>query len=156
MRRDISIQTADFDLAREYARADEYAQGCGAVVSFVGKVRGQDHAAPLSHLLLTHLPEATEHEIARIIDTAAMRWPIDYVRVIHRVGRLDVGAQIVLVLTASRHRDAAYQANRFVMDYLKTDAPFWKKECFADGREAWVEMKKSDVVQQQTWQKQHD
>lgn len=151
----ISIQTADFDLAHEYACANRLAGGCGAVVSFVGKVRGHDHAEPLSHLLLTHLPEVTEHEIFCIADTAAARWPLDYVRVIHRVGRLDVGAQIVLVLTASHHRDAAYQANRFIMDYLKTEAPFWKKECFADGRESWVEMKKSDVVQQRTWQ-QHD
>lgn len=152
MRYDISIQTDDFDVAREYAHAGQQADGCGAVVSFVGRVRGQNHPQPLSHLLLTHLPEVTEHEIARIIDTAAARWPVDYVRVIHRVGKLAVGAQIVLVLTASRHRDAAYQANRFIMDYLKTEAPFWKKECFADGREAWVEMKQSDVARQHTWQ----
>lgn len=149
----ILIQTEDFNLSHELALAEASAPDCGAVVSFIGKVRGNDNPQqPLSHLFLTHMPEVTENEISNIITQAAQRWTLPYVCVIHRIGDLPVGAQIVLVLTASGHREHAYQANHFIMDYLKTEAPFWKKECFANGKQHWVEMKHSDQQRKQSWQ----
>lgn len=149
----IQIQNEDFDLSQELALVDASAPDCGAVISFIGKVRGHDNPQqPLSHLYLTHMPEVTEHEISKIIAQAAERWSLPYVCVIHRVGKLPVGAQIVLVLTASGHREHAYQANHFIMDYLKTEAPFWKKEYFANGQQHWVEMKHSDQQRTQSWQ----
>ena len=152
---EVLIQTEAIDVAAALARADDLCDNCGAVVSFVGKVRGRDHDQPLSHLWLTHLPGATEAEVGRIIQAASQRWALAYSQVIHRVGHINVGEPIVLVLTTSAHRDDAYQANRFIMDYLKTEAPFWKKECFVDGRAHWVDMKTSDVAHTQQWQ-QHD
>ena len=149
----ILVQTKDFDINQELKLAEKYAANCGAIINFIGKVRGNDNPQqPLSHLYLTHMPEVTEHEISKIITQAVHRWPISYACVIHRIGKLSVGDQIVLVLTASEHRDHAYQANRYIMDYLKTEAPFWKKECFANGQEYWVEMKHSDQQHAQSWQ----
>ncbi|MDO5667271.1 MAG: molybdenum cofactor biosynthesis protein MoaE [Alcaligenaceae bacterium] len=148
----ISIQEDDFNLDKEIRQAEASAANAGAIVSFTGRVRGHDHEKPLSHLFLEYFPEVTEAEIEKIILQAKAQWPILYVRVIHRVGRLDVGENIVLVLTASEHRKAAYQANEFIMDYLKTRAPFWKKEHFADGNSHWVEMKQSDVEHTESWQ----
>lgn len=149
----IQIQTEDFNLSHELALAEKIAPDCGAVVSFIGKVRGNDNPQqPLSHLYLTHMPEVTEHEISKIITRASERWSLPYACVIHRVGELPVGAQIVLVLTASGHREHAYQANHFIMDYLKTEAPFWKKEFFANGQQHWVEMKHTDRLRTQSWE----
>lgn len=149
----ILVQTEDFNLNYELSLAEATIANCGALVSFIGKVRGNDNPQqPLRHLYLTYMPQATEHEISNIIAQAAKRWSLPYACVIHRVGELPVGAQIVLVLTASGHREHAYKANHFIIDYLKTEAPFWKKECFANGEQHWVEMKHSDKQRTQSWQ----
>lgn len=149
----VAVQEHDFNLSDELALAEANGQDCGAIVSFIGKVRGHDSSShALDHLFLTHFPEVTETEIQNIIQMASVRWSLSYARVIHRIGQLGVGEQIVLVLTASKHRDDAYQANRFIMDYLKTEAPFWKKECFKDGQAHWVDMKQSDCARIHHWQ----
>lgn len=128
------------------------AQGrCGAVVRFVGQVRSDPRSAPISHLVLEHFPGVTEREIERIIDLARQRWNLQHVRVVHRVGRIAVGEAIVVVETASAHRRDAYEANAFVMDYLKTEAPFWKQECLTDASAHWVEAKGSDQTARQRW-----
>lgn len=140
----IRIQTADFHFQQEYDNLRLQGGNTGAVVGFVGLVRDRDSDVPLSALFLEHYPEVTENEIARIIEEADKRWPLTACTVIHRVGRLKADEQIVLVLTASAHRKAAFAAAEFIMDYLKTEAPFWKKEIFSDGLEKWVEAKQSD------------
>ncbi|MDF7676576.1 molybdenum cofactor biosynthesis protein MoaE [Neisseriaceae bacterium ESL0693] len=149
----VSVQEDDFNLTDELASFRNIDQDCGAVVSFIGQVRGRDATDKhLSSLFLTHLPGATEKAIEDIIHAAAAQWSLSYVKVIHRVGHLASGDQIVLVLTASAHRDDAYQANRYIMDYLKIEAPFWKKERFDDGSEYWVDMKNSDRERITVWQ----
>lgn len=148
----IMIQEENFNLETEIRKAEESASNSGAIVSFTGRVRGHDHDKPLSHLFLEYFPGVTEQEIEKIILQAKERWPLLYVRVYHRVGRINTGENIVLVLTASEHRKAAYQANEFIMDYLKTQAPFWKKEHFMDGDSYWVEMKQSDLQHTESWQ----
>ena len=147
----ITIQEDDFNLDEEVSKAESSTSNAGALASFTGRVRGQDHDKPLSHMFLEYFPGVTEKEIEKIIHQAQKQWPILYVRVIHRVGRINAGENIVLVLTASEHRKAAYQANEFIMDYLKTRAPFWKKEHFADGDSYWVDMKQSDVERSASW-----
>lgn len=151
--RAISIQEHNFDLGTEEAAAAEHAVNCGAVVAFVGRVRGKDTAQPLTHLYVEHFAGVTETEIDKIIVAAEARWPLSYVKVIHRIGNLAAGENIVMVLTASEHRKDAFSANTFIMDYLKTDAPFWKKEFFANGVANWVDMKQSDIASQQAWDK---
>ena len=93
----------------------------------------------------------TEAEIARIVKTCLDKWPVSDVVVVHRVGKIAVGEPIVFVLTQAGHRGAAYAANEYLMDYLKTTAPFWKQECFADGSADWVAAKRSDVAKQHRW-----
>lgn len=124
---------------------------CGAQVRFVGKVRNDAKSADLSHLVLEHFPGVTESEIERIVGLARERWDLQKALVIHRVGRIEVGEDIVLVETASAHRRDAYEANVFIMDYLKTQAPFWKQECFVDGHSHWVEARQSDQRAAQRW-----
>ena len=125
---------------------------CGAEVRFIGKVRNDARSAPITHLVLEHFPGVTESEIKRIVDQACERWSLQKVRVVHRVGAIAVGETIVLVETASAHRRDAYEANVFIMDYLKTEAPFWKQECFADGTELWVEAKSTDQQAARRWE----
>ncbi|UDM16778.1 molybdenum cofactor biosynthesis protein MoaE [Vogesella sp. XCS3] len=141
---DITIQTALFDLGAEEAMLRAQAGDAGALVAFQGMVRGHDAAIPLTALFLEHYPGVTEAEICRIAEDAAARWPLTAVRVIHRVGSLAPGEGIVLVLVASGHRAAAFAGAAFLMDYLKTEAPFWKREHFADGSLRWVDAKASD------------
>ncbi len=129
----ILVQAADFDAGAELARLG--AGGAGGIASFIGVVRGDDG---LQALTLEHYPGMTERALGRMADTAAARWPLLAITVIHRVGRLAPGANIVLVATASRHRAAALEATGFLIDYLKTGAPFWKREEFAGGIAAWV------------------
>lgn len=149
----VVVQEHDFNLADELVLLRSHPQDCGAVVNFIGQVRGHDMSdRQLIGLFLTHLPQATEHAIEEIIQKAGQKWSLSYVKVIHRVGYLTAGDQIVLVLTASTHRDDAYQANRYIMDYLKIEAPFWKKECFSDGTEYWTDMKNSDRERISVWQ----
>ena len=127
------------------------AEQSGAQVRFIGKVREADAHAPLSHLVLEHFPEVTEAEIERIVAQARDRWPLQAARVIHRVGRIALGEVIVLVETSAAHRREAYDANMFIMDFLKTEAPFWKQECFEDGSSRWVAARDKDAQAASSW-----
>ncbi|MBP6115254.1 MAG: molybdenum cofactor biosynthesis protein MoaE [Neisseriaceae bacterium] len=147
----ISIQTDDFDLAHEYALLCQDTPNVGAVVTFTGKVRGKDQTEPLSHLFLEHFPGLTESEIGRIVTQAEDRWALQACRVIHRVGNLYVDEQIVAILVAATHRKEAFAAAEYIMDYLKTEAPFWKQEHFKNGDSAWVAAKASDDDAKNRW-----
>lgn len=144
----VRIQTGPIPLATSQDQAHDR---CGAEVRFVGKVRNDARGAALECLVLEHFPGVTESEIERIVGLARQRWSLQKVSVVHRVGRIAVGEDIVVVETASAHRRDAYEANVFIMDYLKTEAPFWKQECFADGRAHWVEARASDQRAAQRW-----
>lgn len=145
----VSVQTGDFDLAAEYAGLRRrLGDQMGAVAHFVGLVRGE--GAAVESLTLEHYPGMTERSIERIAEQAAGRWLLDDIRVVHRIGRLPVGAQIVFVQVASRHRDAAFDACRMIMDYLKTDAVFWKREAGEAG-ERWVQSTDEDRRRQAAW-----
>src|SRR3981189_2075640 len=124
----IRIQQADFDIAQEISALTKGRTDIGAVVSFSGICRGSESSEPIAALTLEHYPEMAEAEIARHAETAMSRWPLTGLTVIHRVGRIAPGENIVLVLTASQHRQAAFQAAEVLMDYLKAHAPFWKRE----------------------------
>jgi len=138
----ISVQEADFDTAAELAALE--AQGGGGIASFTGIVRGEGN---LLDMRLDHYPGMTEAQIERIAREAAARWPaLLGIRIIHRIGTLTPGARIVFVGTASRHRTAALESCAWLIDWLKTHAPFWKKERFADGREQWVEARLEDIA----------
>lgn len=150
----VRIQAEPINLAAVTGTAQEGAPSrddCGAQVRFVGTVRNDARSAPISHLVLEHFPGVTEAEIERIIGLARQRWSLQKAQVVHRVGRIGVGEDIVVVDTASAHRKDAFEANVFIMDYLKTQAPFWKQECFTDGSELWVEAKTSDQQAAQRW-----
>jgi molybdopterin synthase catalytic subunit len=148
----IRIQQADFDIAREIAALTAGRTDVGAVVSFSGVCRGHESGEKIAALTLEHYPGMAEAEIGRHADEAMSRWPLDGVTVIHRVGRIVPGENIVLVLTASQHRQAAFQAAEFLMDYLKTSAPFWKQEESAGGR-SWVEAHARDDQAAARWTK---
>jgi molybdopterin synthase catalytic subunit len=148
----IRIQEADFDIAREIAALTEARSDIGAVVSFSGICRGSEGSEAIAALTLEHYPGMAEAEIARHADTAMSRWPLTGLTVIHRVGRIVPGENIVLVLTASKHRQAAFQAAEFMMDYLKAHAPFWKREESAAGT-GWVEARHHDDEAVQRWTK---
>ncbi len=141
----VSIQGADFDLAHEVATLRAGDLGVGAVASFVGTVRDRHGAGAgeVSALELEHYPGMTERAIEAMIDEAMRRFDIRAARVVHRVGRLAPGDQIVLVAVTSAHRGQAFQACEFLMDYLKTQAPFWKKETTPDGAR-WVDARVAD------------
>ena len=144
----IRIQREDFDLNKEVADLTTDGE-TGAVSSFTGHVRRE---GDLSTLTLEHYPHMTEAEIARLVAEAGTRWLLTGVTVIHRVGSLKPGDRIVLVAVASQHRHVAFQACEFLMDFLKTHAPFWKEE--ARGREHhWVEHRESDDDAAQRWEK---
>ncbi len=147
----IRIQEADFDIAHESALLTQGRTDIGAVVSFSGICRGSDGAG-VAALTLEHYPGMAEAEIARHVEEACFRWPLNGVTVIHRVGRITPGQNIVLVLTASQHRQAAFQAAEFLMDYLKTSAPFWKREENAAGAN-WVEAQAQDEAAVARWTK---
>jgi molybdopterin synthase catalytic subunit len=146
----ICIQPEDFDVAVELAALTAGRRDAGAAVSFVGLCR--DEAARLTGLELEHYPGMAEAEVERVASEAASRWPLLGLTVIHRYGLIRPGEQIVLVATASEHRDAAFAAASFLMDYLKTRAPFWKREHLADGTLGpWVEAKAADDAAAQRW-----
>ena len=145
----IRIQEADFDIARESALLTQGRTDIGAVVSFSGICRGGDGVAALD---LEHYPGMAEAEIARQVEEAQSRWPLLGVTVIHRVGRIKPGENIVLVLTTSAHREAAFHAAEFLMDYLKTSAPFWKREATSSGAN-WVEARAHDDDAAARWTK---
>jgi molybdopterin synthase catalytic subunit len=148
----IRIQEADFDIAREIAALTKGRTDIGAVVSFSGICRGSEGRESIAALTLEHYPGMAEAEIARHADTAMSRWPLTGVSIIHRVGRIVAGENIVLVLTASEHRQAAFAAAEFLMDYLKANAPFWKREESAGGT-SWVDARHHDDDAAARWTK---
>jgi molybdopterin synthase catalytic subunit len=147
----ISIQTHDFDTAAEYEALRSSDSGTGAIVTFTGLVRDSGDLSGVSGLFLEHYPGMTEQVIQGLVDEAAQRWDLRRVRIIHRVGRLALADQIVFVGVASAHRGDGFAACQFLMDALKTSAPFWKKEITSDG-EQWVEQKDSDLLRSQHWE----
>jgi molybdopterin synthase catalytic subunit len=146
----ISIQQEDFDLSIEVNLAREGDNNIGAVVSFVGTVRDLDDKL-LSKMTLEHYPEMTEKALFAIANQAHKRWALGNITIIHRVGDLPVSAQIVLVIATSKHRKSAFEACEFVMDYLKTQAPFWIKEHTKSGSR-WVHAKTTDINQTKHWE----
>lgn len=146
----ISIQSQDFSVEQELAKI-KLNDSTGALVSFVGLVRADSEGAEKIHsLTLEHYPGMCEKLIHEHILQAAKRWPLIAVNVVHRVGTLNIGEQIVLVAVSSQHRKAAFHAAEFIMDYLKTEAPFWKKQHTSTG-DFWVEAKKEDVDALKNW-----
>ncbi len=147
----LSIQAEDFDVTAELQRMSQETKGAGAIVTFTGLCR--DEGGRLAALELEHYPGMAEEEIERVIADAERRWPLLGVTAIHRYGKITPGGQIVLVITASSHRAAAFAAAEFLMDYLKTRAPFWKKEHLVDGTSGdWVEAKDEDDRAAERWQ----
>jgi len=146
----VRIQHEDFDAAAEAALLTRGRTDAGAVVTFTGLCR--DEKGTLTALELEHYPGMAEDEIARVAAEAEHRWPLLGATIIHRYGRIRPGENIVLVVTMSSHRQAAFAAADFLMDYLKTRAPFWKKEIRADGSEGqWVEAKDADDKAMERW-----
>jgi len=146
----VRIQAGDFDAGAEVTRMSSGRTDIGAIVTFSGLCR--DEGGRLTVLELEHYPGMAEAEIARIADEALTRWPLTGLTVIHRYGPIAPGANIVLVVTASAHREAAFDAASFLMDYLKSRAPFWKKEYLADGSDGgWVDVKASDDKAAARW-----
>lgn len=146
----IAIQTADFNLGEEYEDLRRRSPGAGAIVTFTGLVRDVQEGHPLYALYLEHYPGMTEKSLRGIAEEAAERWPLLDATIIHRVGELKAGEQIVLVAVSSAHRQAAFEAGEFMMDYLKTRAPFWKKSLDERGGH-WVEAKVSDEEAFDRW-----
>ena len=141
----IIVQTEDFDLASEVELIKSTNSSIGAVVSFIGTVRDLTSESLVS-LTLEHYPGMTEKSLRSIAEKARKKWEIESVTIIHRVGTLGIGDQIVLVITSSKHRQAAFDSCNYIMDFLKTDAPFWKKEV-SDKEEKWVGKRESDEEQ---------
>lgn len=148
----VSVQTEDFDTGAEIEALTAHDRDIGAVVSFTGLVREMTGAGAIQTMELEHYPGMTERSLEEIADEARARWPLQGVRIIHRFGPLAPGDRIVLVLAASRHRQAAFEAAAFLMDYLKTRAPFWKKESGEAGG-AWVDTREGDDDAAARWTK---
>jgi molybdopterin synthase catalytic subunit len=146
----IRVQREDFDIGAEIAALKANRSDIGAIVSFVGTVRDQ-HGA-VAEMTLEHYPGMTETELTRIEAEAHARWPLQASLIVHRTGTLRPGDNVVLVVTASEHRDAAFDAARFLMDYLKTAAPLWKRES-GPGGTRWVEAETKDDSAAARWQK---
>lgn len=150
----IRVQRQSFDLSEESRRLTAGRSDIGAVVAFTGYCR--DEGETLAALELEHYPGMAEEEISRIAAEAARRWPLLGLTIVHRTGRLTPGEPIVLVLAASEHRQPAFEAASFLMDYLKTRAPFWKKEHSADRTKGdWVDAKEADDASMREWSERH-
>ena len=150
MRVDVRVQAGDFDLGSEIARLREGDARVGAVVSFVGTVRDLNEGAHVAELELEHYPGMTEKSLEDIVAQARERWPLYGALVIHRIGPMKPLDQIVLVACTAAHRGEAFAACEFIMDYLKTDAPFWKKEQTPEGAR-WVDARASDDIAAERW-----
>ena len=148
----VRITETPIDVAAETAPLSRGQSGIGALVTFAGICRGEEEGAPIAALVLEHYPGMAEEEIERHIEEAKKRWPLLGVRIAHRVGRVTPGEAIVLVATASAHRQAAFAAAEFLMDYLKTRAPFWKKVERAGGTH-WVAAREKDDAAAGRWKK---
>jgi len=146
----IRIQQADFDIAQEIAALTKGRTDIGAVVSFSGICRGNEDGGTIAALTLEHYPGMAEAEIARHVEEAGQRWPLLGATVVHRYGRIVPGEDIVLVITASSHRQSAFAAAEFLMDYLKTRAPFWKQVERA-GHTSWVAAQEADDAAAARW-----
>src|ERR1700740_2144026 len=146
----IRLQREPFDTANEIAALTRGRTDIGAVVTFTGICRADENGEPIAALDLEHYPGMAEAEIGRHVEAARARWPLLGVSVIHRYGRIAPGEDIVLVVTASRHREAAFAAAEFLMDYLKTRAPFWKQVETAGGT-PWVDAKAADDEAAERW-----
>lgn len=147
----ILVQPEDFDLSAELARMTNGRSDIGGIGSFIGTVRGTAKGRQITSMTLEHYPGMTERALARIASAAEARWSLLGCTIIHRVGLLAPGANIVLVLAAAAHRQAALDATAFLIDWLKTSAPFWKKERFETGEEAWVEAREADDLATARW-----
>ena len=145
----IVVQIDDFDLTTEVRLVKANNSSVGAIVSFVGTVRDLQPKS-LSSMTLEHYPGMTEKSLESIVIKARDKWEMGNVTIIHRIGTLDVNDQIVLVITTSKHRQEAFDSCNFIMDYLKTDAPFWKKEV-TENNEEWVEANSKDEKQKNRW-----
>lgn len=137
-----------FDPRAEAAAFGDRFHGAGAIVTFVGEVRGE--GGRVASLVLEHYPGFTEKEIDKIASAALARWPLAGVRIVHRVGALGPGEPVVFVAAAAAHRRAAFEAAEFLIDYLKSEAPFWKKE-IAGGEERWIEPREDDIAGKARW-----
>lgn len=146
----VGVQQADFDIANEYQLMREGNQQDGAIVFFTGLVRDFNQGNDVTGLFLEHYPGMTEKALQSIVDTAKARWPINRVRVIHRIGQLYLSDQIVYVAVSGKHREASFDACRFIMDYLKNQAPFWKKETTKQG-DVWVTALEKDKTAMEKW-----
>jgi molybdopterin synthase catalytic subunit len=146
----IRLQRESFDAAAEAERMTRGRTDIGALVTFIGVCRGSEDSVPIVALTLEHYAGMAEAEIARHVEEAQARWPLLGVTVIHRYGRIEAGQNIVLVVTASTHRQAAFGAAEFLMDFLKTRAPFWKQVESTTGK-TWVDMKSSDAAAAERW-----
>ena len=148
----VRVQREDFDVGAEVRRMAEANHDVGAVVTFTGTVRGHAKGRAITSMTLEHYPGMTERELKRIEADAHRRWTLAGSLIVHRFGDLLPGDNIVLVVTASPHRQAAFEAAEFLMDYLKTRAPFWKKETTADGPGEWVDAREQDESAVTRWQ----
>lgn len=148
----VSVQTDPFDPNHEVDLLRGGDSSIGAVVTFIGLMRDINEGERVERLYLEHYPGMTEHALRQIVDEANSRWEIQHCRVVHRVGELLPSDPIVLVAVASRHRKEAFRACEFIIDYLKTRAPFWKKETTAAG-ERWVDARESDDAATRQWRK---
>ncbi|AHG75600.1 molybdenum cofactor biosynthesis protein MoaE [Mannheimia varigena] len=145
----IEVQEAEFDQNQIYRWLSEY-HSVGATTLFIGKVREINLGDNVSGLFLEHYPAMTKKALQAIVDEARQRWDLQRVAVVHRIGQLNTGDEIVLVGVSSAHRGDAYHANEFIMDYLKTRAPFWKREQTQEG-ERWIEGRDSDQQAAEKW-----
>ncbi|WP_448189007.1 molybdenum cofactor biosynthesis protein MoaE [Azospirillum sp. sgz301742] len=149
----VRVQQGDFDVGAELAALTQGSTSIGGVTSFLGLVRDMAGGAAVSAMTLEHYPGMTERQLEAIEAEARKRWPLDDVLIIHRYGRLEPGDRIVLVATASAHREAAFESCHFLIDWLKTRAPFWKLEATPEGDERWVEAKGTDDAAAARWEK---
>lgn len=149
----VRVQEADFDIGAEVAALTAGRTDIGAVVTFTGTVRGEAKGEPIATMSLEHYPGMTERELERVEAEAIDRWPLTGSLIVHRFGDLKPGDNIVLVVTASAHRQAAFYAAQFLMDYLKTSAPFWKKEANDKGEGGWVDARESDTAALERWKR---
>jgi len=147
----VRVQREDFEVGAEVRRLTAGRTDIGAVVTFSGVMRNRNDGDDIAAMTLEHYPGMTETELARVEADAGQRWPLQASLIVHRVGAFAPGDNIVLVVTASAHREAAFSAAEFLMDYLKTRAPFWKKETRSDGSERWVDARDSDEQAAGRW-----
>jgi molybdopterin synthase catalytic subunit len=147
----VSVQKEDFDVAVLSRALRASSNEVGALATFVGCMRGSSKGQPLAEMFLEHYPGMTERSIRNIVEEACQRWPLFACSVVHRIGHLSPGDHIVFVGVASAHRGDAFQACEYIMDFLKSKAPFWKKEISHDGSSHWVDARVSDDEALQRW-----